>query len=505
MTLTPQLWQNLALAISLGLVVALILWLFRRRTAIRRMRVFAVLTTLLAAGYLTLTGLGQPTDALAVRITTALLILFAANTLLQGFNWLVWDYTLGRRRGWVIPRLIVDVFSVLVLLIVALIDLNQVFGIDLSGLLVTSTVVSAVIGLALQDTLGNVISGLALQLEHPFAVGDWVLVSGQEGQVVQMSWRTVTLRTTDLHNIFIPNGNIAKELVINYSRPAPLQRMHASVHIAYGHPPGVVKTVLEQAAADAEGVAATPRPQAVIKSFDDFAIHYVILYWITDYSRVLPIRDNVLTGVWYALQRAHIALPYPVRDVTVKMLGDDHDARQAADRRGRVAAALRRLAIFGPLSPAQIEQVAQTAQHQRYTKGELLVREGDPGDSLFVITTGRVRIEKRLDDGATLTLDHLEAEDFFGEMSLLTGAPRTASVIAEAEVEVLLVDKAGLASVILSDTRIVEALSTALEARVRHTGARVAAATGSLAERKSEPAQVDFVTRIRRFFGLGAA
>lgn len=319
---------------------------------------------------------------------------------------------------------------------------------------------------------------------------------------MQMSWRSVTLRTFDQHNIFIPNGNIARALIINYSRPTPLQRMHAGIRVAYGQPPGRVKQVLEQAAAEAEGVCADPAPQAILRSFDDFSVHYDLLYWITDYSRLLPIHNNVLTCVWYALDRAQMAFPFPVRDVTVRMLGDDHEARLRAQHRTQVAAALRSLSVLKPLSDVQIEQLAQTAQRQRYTAGERLVRQGEAGDSLFVITAGRVRVETQLEDGTVIVLAHLGPDEFFGEMSLLTGERRSATVIAETETEVVLVNRAGLAPVIAADGRITEALSEALAARTRNTGERVAAATVSLAERRAGNQSPDLLAQIRKFFGV---
>lgn len=499
---TPDFWNNLLLALSLGLSVALVLWLFRKRTVVRRMRLSALTAAGLGGLWLMLAGLGVGVAPWAFQIVGALTLLFAANTALEGLNWLVWEYALGQRRGVMVPRLIVDVFSFVVLAGVALLILNYVFQANLTGLLVTSTVVSAVIGLALQDTLGNVISGLALQMEHPFTVGDWVRVSDQDGQVTQMSWRSVTLRTFDNHNVFIPNGNIAKALVINYSRPAPLQRMHASIHVAYGQPPGLVKQVLERAAAEAEGVVADPAPQAVLRSFDDSAVHYDLLYWITDYARLLPIHNNVLTCVWYALDRMHVAFPYPVRDVTMKMLSDDHEARVLAQRLAQVVAALRPLTVLAPLTDSQIKQLAQTAARQRFTTGERLVRQGEAGDSLFVITTGRVRVEKRLEDGAVIVLDRLGPDQFFGEMSLLTGERRSATVIAETETEVVLVNHDGLAPVIAADARMAEALSEALAARTRNLGERVAAATAPLAERRADGQASALLARIRQFFGV---
>jgi small-conductance mechanosensitive channel len=482
--------------------MALVLWLFRRHSMMRRLRGTALITALAGGAYLVLLSLGAAVPPLIVQLALALSILLAANTVLQIFDWLVWDYLFGQRRGITVPRLIVDIFNFATLAVVALIVLNRIFTVDLSGFLVTSTVVSAVIGLALQDTLGNVITGLALQIEHPFTVGDWVKVNDQEGQVTQMSWRSVTLRTRDNHNVFIPNGNVAKQLIINYSRPTPLQRMHASVSLAYGQPPSPVKDLLVQAVSEAPGVAAEPKPRVAIKNYGDFAIQYDVLYWITDFANVIFIQDEVLTRVWYTLNRAHVSLPFPVRDVSVRMVEPNHEEQAVLARRRRVEAALRPIAILAPLTAEQITQLAETAQQHLYAPGEGLVREKDAGDSLFVLITGRVRVEKRLEDGQVSVLARMGPDDFFGEMSLLTGEPRSASVVAETEAEVIEVHKTGLEAIALKDPRILEALTMALEQRMKHSAEHVAAATGPLSERRVGQPSSALLSRVRRFFGI---
>ncbi len=501
MTLTPEFWPNLLLAIGVGLGTALILWLLRGVEAVRRVRVSALLTAMLGGLYFVLQGLRLPADAMLVQIDIALVILLGANTLLQLFDLFLWEYLLGTRRHIAVPRLVVDIFNFVVLIAVALIVLNRIFQVDLSALLVTSTVLSAVIGLAVQDTLGNVVAGIALQMEGPFNVGDWVKLSGEEGQITEVNWRTITLRTRDNHSILLPNANIAKEYIVNYSRPTSLQRMHARVGVAYGHPPGQVKEVLARAAAEAQGVAADPAPQVLVNDYGDFAVHYDIRYWITDFSRAQDIHDAVMTRVWYALRRADITIPFPIRDVTVRTLTDDHVARAQAQLRREVFAELRPLSVLAPLSDAQIEQLAQTATLQRYTLGEPLVRQGQAGDSLFVIKAGRVRVDKRTEAGEVITLARLGADEFFGEMSLLTGEPRSASVIAETETEVVIVDKPHLAQALASDFSVLESLSKALEQRMQHITAREAVL---LPEAAPAAAQTGLLlNRIRRFFGLG--
>jgi small-conductance mechanosensitive channel len=500
--MSQALLTNIALAVGLGLGVALVLWLLRGLAAVRRVRASALLAALMAGLYLVVRGSGAPGEATLLQFILAAALMLGANAALQLLDLVLWDYVLGRRRHMAVPRLLVDLFNFAGLAAAALAILSGVFHVPLNSLLVTSTVVSAVIGLALQDMLGNIVAGLALQLERPFAVGDWVQVSGQEGQVVQMNWRTLTLRTRENHNVFLPNASAAKQDIVNYSRPTPLQMLHADVGLAYRHAPGVVKAAITRAVAGVEGVRAEPAPEVLVNAYGDFAVHYDVRYWITDYARAPQIRDAVLARIWYELRRAGLTIPFPVREVFMHTVPEDHEVRAQEQLRREMFADLRPLSVFAPLSDAQIEQVVRGAALQRYTTGEALVRQGEVGDSLFVIKSGAVRVDVESEGGQITTVARLGPDEFFGEMSLLTGEPRSASVIAQIETEVIVVDKADIAPVLTSDTGLLEAISLALEARVRNRAEQVALGTGPLSPDRQPPPRAALLRRIRGFFGI---
>lgn len=499
--MSQELLRNLALAAGLGFSVAVLLWLLRGYALMRRVRLSAFFGAIAFGLYLILSGAGWPGTHTGLRVLLGLSLLLGANTLIQFFDAVVWDYALGQRRHIHVPRLLIDVFNFVALAATALAVLNGLFGVELSALLVTSTVASAVIGLALQDLLVSIVAGLALQLEQPFRVGDWVVVSGQEGEVMQMNWRTLTLRTRDQHHVIVPNANVAKQDILNYSRPTSLQRQHLSIGLAYQHPPGAAQEVIARVLAASAGVRADPAPSVVVREYGDFAIEYDARYWIDDFERAEDIRANALTRLWYELRRAGLTIPFPTQDITVRTLPEDHAARASDKQRREVFAELRQLALFAPLTDAQIEQVVRGAVLHRYAESEALVRQGDPGDSLFVIKSGRVRVDVRADAGQVNTVDTLGPDDFFGEMSLLTGEPRSASVIAITETEVIVVDKADLREVLTADTHLLEAISLKLEARTRSTAEALASGSGPLLKKQS-PQQVALVQRIRGFFGI---
>jgi small-conductance mechanosensitive channel/CRP-like cAMP-binding protein len=494
-----SLLENILYAVALGLGTAVILWLLRNLTLVRRTRTAVVLAVGGWALFWLALGLEGSRAVVLVQLLLAAAILLTVNLGLQVFEVVVWEQVFRSRQRRVVPRLLLEIFNLAVMIAASLAILNQVFDADLSGLLITSTVVSAVIGLALQDMLGNLVSGLALQLDRPFDVGDWIQVGLDEGAVTEMKWRTVTLRSIDNLAIIIPNANMVREQVRNFSRPTAAQRLHVRVGLPYSVPPGRIRDVLQPAVQGAGGVLAAPAPDILVAEYGDSAIVYDVRYWIDDYSRTPEIRSEVLARIWYALSRAGISVPFPVRDVTLRTVTADTE-REVHDRQQtEIFRSLRPLPIFAPLSDDQIGRLADHTSVYRFHAGEELFRQGDEGDSLFVVVSGRARVEFQNVRGDRQVLAIRQAGDFFGEMSLLTGARRSASVTAETDMVVEVVDKAAFAPVLSGDLSSLQMLSEIVEGRVADLRQMEAASP--------EPAQAggadSLLGRIARFLGLG--
>jgi CRP-like cAMP-binding protein len=262
-----------------------------------------------------------------------------------------------------------------------------------------------------------------------------------------------------------------------------------------------VKAALLQAVAGVEGVRTSPAPEVVVTGYGDFAIGYDMRVWINDYAHVEQIRDAIMSRLWYSLRRAGMSIPFPIRDVNLHTIGDDHAAQADARMRRDIFNVLRPLPLFEPLDDSQIDQLAQNAVLQRYTRGESLVRQGESGSSLFVIKSGQVKVDARGDAGRFTTVNVLGPGDFFGELSLLTGEPRGASVSATMDTEVVVVEKAAFAPVFAADVGIAEALSDALEDRQRVTAEQLALGAQNRSEKISVQRKA-MGDRIRSFFGM---
>ncbi|MGH7965240.1 MAG: mechanosensitive ion channel family protein [Candidatus Binatia bacterium] len=247
----------------------------------------------------------------------ALLSFLNIISLVLGFSGLahliVFDIALPRTRVQV-PSVLRDLMQASVVLLLILTILYQ-RGFDPLSLLATSAVLTAVIGLALQNTIANFFAGLGLQIDRTFSVGDWVQVGDRVGRIAEIKWHSTALRTDDGDSLMVPNDQLVNAEVLNFSQPDGKHRLWVRVGFHYRHPPNEVKQVLLDAVRDTPGVLATPAPDCVLLDFADSAIVYALRYWITDFARRVPIESAVRTHLWYAARRAKLEIPFPIRTI----------------------------------------------------------------------------------------------------------------------------------------------------------------------------------------------
>lgn len=355
-------------------------------------------------------------------------------------------------------------------------------------LLTTSAVGAVVIGFALQDTLGNAFAGLAIQIDKPFHVGDWVRVAGFEGRVHEITWRATKLRTKPGNLVVLPNNAVSKEAITNYSEPAVATRIEFEVGVSYLCPPNDAKAAIHEALDRAPGVLRAPAPDVLLVDFADSAIVYRARFWISDFDRDEAIRDEVRSAVYYTFRRRQIEIPWPIR---VNYSRQDRP-EDTPEQRARRVEILRALDLFAALDQAELERLAGPRE-RLFADREVIVRQGEPGRSMFVIVDGAARVTvepgrhevARLDRGA-----------YFGEMSLLTGDARSATVTAAGDCRVLEITDDELRPVAEAKPAIVEQLGeVALRRRQQLDQTRESAArAGTGAE-----TPLTLAGRIRRF------
>jgi small-conductance mechanosensitive channel/CRP-like cAMP-binding protein len=389
------------------------------------------------------------------------------------------------------PRILRDFLTLALALGVLLLALRGALGVNLASLLATSAMITVVLGLALQDTLGSFFAGLALQMEAPLAIGDWVQIGDSQGRVSQVSWRSVRIVNLESDEVTLPNSLVTRSTLVNFSRPDTAHQSFVAVRVHYRHPPNQVIAALVDAVRGTPGVLDDPPAHALLWEFSDSEIVYRARYWIGDYRRVNAIRSDVGARLWYGLRRAGIENAYPVR-----VHRRDTPAGGAGDP---VAGALLRVEIFSPLSGEEIRSLASRVRVQAYGRGETVIRQGDGGDSLFVILRGRVEVLVA-SRGQEEVVDTLGPGSCFGEMSLLTGAPRSATVRALEDVELAPVAAEAFRRIVAENQAVLEAVAGIVGRRRSRLDAAIREAESEAAARSEEHRAL--LERIRAFFGV---
>jgi len=358
-------------------------------------------------------------------------------------------------------------------------------------LLTTSAVSAVVIGFALQDTLGNAFAGLAIQSERPFHVGHWIRVGDFEGRVTEVTWRATKLRTKSGNFVVVPNNIVSKEAITNYSEPSPTVRIDVEVGASYLASPGMVKSAIGEALANSSRALKTPAPDVVLASFDSSAINYRVRFWIEDYERDEAARDEVRTNIYYAFARHGIEIPWPIQVQYERDWEETNPQDRTAERR-RVLA---RIDLFAGLDQDTLSEIAEATKQRTYGNDEPIVRQGEPGESMFIVASGRAVVVLEPDRREIATI---EPGGYFGEMSLLTGDPRTATVLARGDTLVFKINAGSFRRLGATHARAVEQVGVAAAARrIELDKVRATAVGQAVAD-----APATFMDRMRRFLRL---
>lgn len=398
-----------------------------------------------------------------------------------------------------VPVVVRDIGRWALSLVVLVVLIRYFFeGVNLDVLAVSSIVAGYILGNATKDSLGNLFSGLELNTDRPFNIGDWVTMGNHTGRVVDTTWRATRLKTKTHDYIVIPNAVVAREPIMNYSCPTRDHGCLIKVGVDYETPPEKVRQTILHMLNDTADVLKDPPPSVWLTEYADFSINFTIRFFIDDYGEFENMKSNVMYRLWYAFKREGITIPFPIRDVRIKEAVAGYEAQREKQIR-QLQDLLGSLDLFSSLSSDDLKRLAEQAQIHVYGRGECLVNEGEPGGSLFLIRDGVVKLTVAQADGRQTVLATMTSGQFFGERSLLTGAQRSATVTAETDVVVVVVDKPVLAPILQANTKLVASLAAVLEQRDADRAARWQA--DSKVPVVPTP-QLVWLQRITRFFGL---
>ncbi len=460
---------------------------------------FAHLTLMLVGASLRETRVDPYGDVhLLARIAGAATVVLAVAALLF--------LVLIPRAGVRIPRIVQDVVTATAVGLTGL-TLASAAGIEVTSVLATSAVVTVVIGFALQDTLGNVFAGLALQADDSIRLGDWITVGEHTGRVTEMRWRYTAIETRNWETLFIPNAVLTKQQVLVLGRRTGQRdqlRRWVYFNVDFRYQPSDVTACVAEAlnSAPIDNVALQPPPNCILMGFEPSYCKYAVRYWLTDLAVDDPTDSVVRTRIYFALKRMGIPLAIPAGALFMTKEGARRRKEKTSADASKRREVIEQIRLFAALDDADKSELAASLRYAPFARGEIMTREGATAHWLYIIIEGEASIRVTTSGGTQLEVGRSKAGSFFGEMSLMTGEPRAATVVALSDVECYRLDSEAFQRVLERRPELVESLAGMLaERRLQLEQAREKSA------RPSQPAELahttqQFVQKMRRFFGL---
>ncbi|BAP57644.1 MscS Mechanosensitive ion channel [Thioploca ingrica] len=419
---------------------------------------------------------------------------FLLNLASESFIWTPIEEKTGR----LIPN-IVRLFLAFIIYFLAVVGIIAfVYEQQLTSILATSGVIAMIIGLAIQINISNIFSGIAINIERPFRIGDWVKIgSYEEGEIVDITWRTTRIRNRADCILSIPNSIASESAILNFCYPDDTYWLWPTVYVHPMHPPARVKKILLDALLSAEKVLKDPEPVVIFTGINEWAASYWIAFCADDYASKFTILEDVWTRVWFHLNRAGITPAVQRQEI--------HWFKGIKERGGEEATKpitlLQEIDIFKPFSEKAKFYLSERIGRQRFQAHETIVKQGDRGNSLFIIVEGVVSVQVLTEEGKNKEVARLGAGNFFGEMALLTGEDRTATVVALVDTYLFELTKTDIKPLLEEQPEVSEMISKVLTQRQLSTISQIHEQHDI--EIETEAVYKRFLNRIENFFGLG--
>ncbi|MFP4644075.1 MAG: cyclic nucleotide-binding domain-containing protein [Spirochaetales bacterium] len=376
------------------------------------------------------------------RVLQSLLVLTAVRLLDRYLGLFVWTRRFRTLRGAEAPMILRNLVSVSLYVLALALVAVFIFGRTASGILVSTGVLVGVIGFALQNLLYDLFAGIALTFDRPFDMGDWIQISdGTEGEVLQVNWKSTLVKSLNEGVYVIPNSKLSQSVVHNLSRPSVAHAMWVTISVDRRYPPDMVRKRLVEAALSTRAVLKEPAPSVNLTDATGNPFQYTVYATFESYPRHFSGRSELYLNIYSYLEHAGIETSAAKYEVATEQ------APERVIARPTLFDELRGAEIFRMLDEEQIRELARRSAEQTYYPGEVLVREGERRSDLIIVTSGIVSVRKRQGRGG-VEIARLGAGSVLGEMSLLTGAPRSATVSAYVLTSVIQVPKEALEPIV---------------------------------------------------------
>ncbi len=384
-------------------------------------------------------GLGARLHPSVVHGLATAASLFGAVGVLRLLDGLLFGFIRWRGRNG-LPRILRSLLVWIASFLCVAVVLRVEYKLDLSSLFATSALLSVVLGFALQETLGNLFAGLTLHAEQPFETGEWVSFGKYTGRILDVGWRSTRLLTADHDELLVPNSLISREVVVNHTRPQLTDVIELFIPIDLDVSPARSKTVLLEAVRSCALVLPAPEPTVQLASFSDHAASYRVRFMTAGYHLERAALDQVQEAIWYALRRDAIEMPYPQTTLSFRERTAEADDRRRREHLAEAEDLLGRIDFVKAMNEGARRTLAERARFLEYGPGQAIVRQGEQGETLYLVARGEVAVRVTT-DGGEKEVARLGRGALFGEMSVLTGEPRSATVLAVGDAALLGIDR----------------------------------------------------------------
>jgi small-conductance mechanosensitive channel/CRP-like cAMP-binding protein len=410
-----------------------------------------------------------------------------------------WPLLFDQRSGYVIPRLFKDFVHTVVFAVAVGVILSMVFQTSLTGLITASGVVGLVLGFALRNTIADFFSGISLNLERSFTIGDRIqLESGERGEVVEINWRTTIIKTLLGNHIIVPNSRISSMRIENHDKPAKPTKQFLELYLDFDVPPERAIRILKAAVTQAQaGIAAGFDTSVLCSDITERGVKYLVVYTVPEYP-YMRARSEVLRSILHHLALADICPGYTKYETYTREMPLRQLEQQASPHN-----LLKQVALFTVLDDSELTSLAARMTPCMFTAGDVIVAQGEAGTSMYLVAEGLLHVYVARPESADLIqVGQLIPGQFFGEMSLLTGEPRSATVKAATDVLVYEITKEDIELLLEKRPEIAERLTETIAKHRLHNEALLQSRTNQEQAAEVQYFAAQLLAKMRRFFGV---
>lgn len=417
--------------------------------------------------YLLLTNiLNIPDSHVAVKLVLTCVWIFVIYTGLSLFNSLIFNYgRRGKKKEGGVPKLLLQLMQIILILIGTAIVLSIVWQHDLGGLVTALGVSSIVIGLALQDTLGNLISGIAILYERPFEINEWIQIQGHVGKVVEINWRATRIVTREGDMIVIPNLTLSKDIFINYNRPVKRFQERIMLRFPLDAEPNYVKETILGSINNIQYLLASPAPEVKIVGIEDYYIKYEVEFYMSEYLIHEEVRDELYTRIWYITRRKGLFTPYPVRNVF-----NPDEIKSVYQDKYTINYFRNKIPSTFMLNEFGDDELMKQSKIIIFAKGEMMNADNDMESGLYIIVDGQASLEKQGTKSEESSKTVLNVGDVYGEYMILAGQEKSYSIYAQTDVKVAYLNRDLIMKAAQFNGNLYKQIDQLMEARSLITG-----------------------------------